>query len=121
MAAALGETPMPAELREGLYGFFEQSARRIAGQAETAVCPHHEMAQRWDGQRALEEAVGAIHAGDLHPALLLDTDPATQVSLLGLMVDADACRERLRQRPELARVRGRRGRTLLHEAAAAGV
>jgi len=120
MAAALRDASMPDELRDGLYSFFGQSASWIAGQPETAVCPHREIAQRWEAQRALEQAVQAIHAGDLCPALRLETDAATQVGLLALVVDSENCREKLRQRPELALVRGRRGRTLLHEAAGAG-
>jgi hemoglobin len=120
MAATLRDTPAPVELRDGLYAFFEQSSQWIAGQPETAVCPHREIARRGESQRSVEHAVQAIHAGDPNPALAMETGPVTLASLLALMVDSECCRERLRRQPELAQVRQRRGRTLLHEAAGAG-
>jgi hemoglobin len=120
MAKALRQTEMPPELRSGLAAFFAQAANWIAGQPETAGCPHREIARRWEEQRALEQAVAAIHAGDPKPATALEPDPASLVSLLALMLDADYCRERLRRQPELARVRHARDRTLLHDASGAG-
>ncbi len=120
MAQALQEAEMPEELRSGLGAFFEQSSSWIAGQPETARCPHREIAQRWEKQRSLEHAVAAIHAGDTRPVIALNPDPATLVSLLALMLDADYPGERLRRQPELVRVRHAGGRTLLHDAAGAG-
>jgi hemoglobin len=120
MTEVLHDTPMPADLRSGLAAFFEQSASWIAGQPEGAQCPHRQIAERWEEQRALELAVQAIHSGDPRPALALETDLVTEASLLALMLPAECVLERLRARPDLARVHHRRRRTLLHEAAASG-
>ncbi len=120
MQQALRDSPMPEELRNGMSAFFQQSADWIAGQPEGATCPHREIGQRWEQQKALEVAVQAIHAGDLRPALALETDLATQASLIGMMLPAKEALDRLRERPELARVQHRRRRTLLHEAASVG-
>ena len=120
MAQALQEAEMPEELRRGLGAFFEQSSSWIAAQPETGRCPHTEIARRWEQQRALEQAVSAIHAGDTRPAIALETDPVTLVSLLALMLDTDYPADRVRRQPELVGVRHAGGRTLLHDAAGAG-
>ena len=56
---------MPGELGEGPQGGFEQSAGRIAGKPETAVCVRRESEGRW-----AQSMAGTVGCGALAPQFL---------------------------------------------------
>jgi ankyrin repeat protein len=93
---------------------------------------HEEISHRWDAQTALDEAVAAIGSRDAKRAIALAEGPALKTcnrsvhsALLALMVRSgqsallDYVRAKLTGDPALVRER-HAGRTLLHDAAAAG-
>ena len=125
MGVALAEAEMSDAARRALSEFFKQAARYLtsgeAAPVEGPAAPH------WQRQLALEEAVAWVRAGRIPEFERLqgcfDRDPMARVSLLGLMIGAgmlQPVREELTRHPDLARASHYLGRTLLHDAAAAG-
>jgi truncated hemoglobin YjbI len=127
MAAALEATEMPAAARQALRDFFERSSVYLVNHGEVppadGLCPHEEIARRWEQQLTLDHAVDAVRKGDAETAVRLASNSPDSLGLLALMVRGgqsamtEYVRERVRQDPTLAR-RFYYGRTLLHEAAA---
>jgi truncated hemoglobin YjbI len=143
MVSALRDVQIAEPMRRQLLAFFERSSAYIVNQEE-AVAPdegrlearrnrtRQEISRRWDAQLRLDEAVAAIRSGDANRAIALAEDPALKnhnpsviSGLLGLMVRSRQSvmlgyvRAKLTTCPILAHQR-HAGRTLLHEAAAAG-
>jgi truncated hemoglobin YjbI len=139
MVAALDDVPIEEPVRSRLLGFFEQSSAYIVNHGE-AVAPeaaragvlHPEISSRWHAQILLDQAVAAIRSGaveraiDLAEGLALKTfGPSVTCGLLALMIRNRQTamlayvRSRLTADPSLVKER-HAGRTLLHEAAAAG-
>jgi hypothetical protein len=128
MAATLDETALDEATRESLRQFFEHSSAYVRGK-ETGRPEHHELAERWDEQRILDETIAAIAAARDHEAIVLATRfesrPAVFVGLLARMVQSgraglvgfvvDAV-----ERDASLGTRRYGGRTLLHYASGAG-
>jgi hypothetical protein len=148
MAGAFDDVHLAEPLRTELLRFFERSSAHIVNQRvvngggaaainreKSQPCDdsmHSELAGRWETQILLDEAVAAIRAGNAAEAIrLIDTSAlkscgrSVQCGLLSLMVRCasngflDYVRARLAGDPALAQARYT-GRTLLHDAAAAG-
>lgn len=140
MALALDEAVIAEPLRAHLADFFERSSAHIVNHGEAVVLDqtrrvHHPLAEicrPWEAQAALDEAVAAIRAGDADRAVALadgpalkDHGPSVMSGLLALMVRSrhremlDYASAKLTRNPVLVNERYA-GRTLLHEAAAAG-
>jgi hypothetical protein len=128
MAAALEAAPLDEETRGALRRFFGHSSAYLIGE-EAGAFEHEELAERWQVQVALDQAVAAIAAGREEEALELarrfESRPSVFVGLLARMTRSG--------RPAMvafaqaaagrdARLGSRRfgGRTLLHYAAGAG-
>ncbi len=118
---------MPDAARQALREFFERSSRYLINQGEArsveGVCPHEEIARRWEEQLELDRAVEAVRRGDAEQAIRLAPGGPDCLGLLALMLGRGDCamteyvRERVRQDPALARGYYT-GRTLLHDAGA---
>jgi truncated hemoglobin YjbI len=146
MSKALDDVDIEAPVRTALRAFFARSSAHVvnAGPAPSAgldgVEPpdgdfRQELAQRWDAQRALGEAVAAVRNADADRFIALAESSALRVcleqnravlaALLAIMISGgdrallDYARDRLRLDPALALER-HYGRTLLHAASAAG-
>ncbi|MBI3721724.1 MAG: hypothetical protein HY248_04150 [Fimbriimonas ginsengisoli] len=137
MVQALDDVPIDESARKALLAFFRHSSQYVvnhpkASPAGNGLDTHEEISRRWEAQIHLDEAVAAIRAGDAVRAVALAGNPVLQLTgrsvpsgLLALMVRKgqsemlDFVRAKLSHDPAL--VHGRyNGRTLLHEAAAAG-
>ena len=143
MAAALDDVQVAEPLRTELLSFFERSSTHVVNQpGRAAIDPqksktdhqgtHAEISRRWEAQLRLDEAVAAIRAGNAAEAIrLIETSAlkscgrSAHCGLLALMVRCASdgvlnyVRARLARDPALVRER-HAGRTLLHDAAAAG-
>lgn len=134
MVQALEDVRLEEPLRSVLLGFFEDSSAYVvnhgaatgAGKADSGD-PHAEISRRWEAQLQLDKAVTAIRSGDGKRAIQLaeTCGRAVQSGLLALMVRSgqpaliDHVSATLTKDPTLAQEHYA-GRTLLHEAAAAG-
>jgi len=138
MARAFDDVHLAEPLRSELLRFFERSSAHVVNQGgAAAIKPYHhgthtEISGRWETQIRLDEAVAAIRAGNTAGAIhLIETSAlkscgrSVHCGLLSLMVRRapdgllDYMRARLAGDPALAQERYA-GRTLLHDAAAAG-
>ncbi len=137
MTLALDDVHVEEPMRRQLLEFFERSSAHVVNEAEAPVVAagfgvHEEIALRWEAQTTVDQAVAAIRRRDanrtvvlaesliakgygqpLIPGLLAQMVRSGQNSLL------DYVRLKLTNDPARAQERYA-GRTLLHEAAAAG-
>ena len=128
MEATLEASHLDEATRTALRQFFLHSSAYVVGK-EAAEPEHRELAERWAGQRALDDAVTAIALGHDQDALTLAPQfaprPSVFVGLLARMVqsgNAGLIRfviDTLESAPSLTECRFS-GRTLLHFAAGAG-
>jgi truncated hemoglobin YjbI len=141
MIGALDDVPMEDSVRGGLRDFFERSSAYLVNQGQAPRpangCIHGEISQRWDAQRALDEAIAAIRDGDADRALSLAGGSVLQTrfaenraifaNFLALMIGGrdsvmlDYVGQELLRDPALTQERGAYGRTLLHAASGAGI
>jgi len=128
MAEAFNDVQLPPRIATDLLRFFEHSSAYVVNSpADEQPIPHAELSHRWAGQLRLDEAVAAIRAGNTSEAIRLMESCArsVQCGLLALMIRHasadfnDYVRARLAADPALTQERFA-GRTLLHDAAAAG-
>jgi truncated hemoglobin YjbI len=143
MVQAFDDVAIEEPMRGALLSFFRESSAYVinhgpASPVEEGLSAtrddrtHREIRRRWEVQLRLDEAVAAIRSGDAQRAITLagsgalqSCDRAVVSGLLALMIRSgdlamlDYVRERLTRDPATVRERYR-GRTLLHEAAAAG-
>jgi hemoglobin len=132
MVKALEDAGIGEPAGSALRHFFERASayiidRELPGASTNQELTNQELARRWDSQRALDDAVAAVHNGDADRAVALaeTCDRAVLPGLLALMIGAGNgalaayVRERLTREPALVR-RRYAGRTLLHAAAGAG-
>ena len=138
MAGAFDDVHLEEPLRNELLGFFERSSSYLVNQSDAAKSKpyrhdvHAEISGRWEAQIRLDEAVALIRVRELAGAIRLIETPALQscgrsvhCGLLALMIRCapagllDYVRARLSGDPTLMEERYA-GRTLLHEASAAG-
>jgi truncated hemoglobin YjbI len=143
MVLALDDVRIEEPLRSVLLGFFDRSSTYVVNQGEASAVEEgpsnpasrgmrEEISRRWDAQAGLDEVVAAISSGDTKRAVALAEGPALKTcgrsvlaGLLARMIRSghtvllDYVRARLTGDPALAQERYA-GRTLLHEAAAAG-
>jgi len=128
MTATLDASSLDEPARGALRQFFEHSSAYILGE-ETAGRLDEELSERWDGQRALDDAIAAIAGGRDREAMVLSerlvSRPSVFVGLLARIVPSgraaliEFVRNAVERDPTLAaRLSG--GRTLLHYAAGAG-
>src|SRR6185369_12055408 len=114
------------EEQSALIWFFEQSSAHLIEQPPAVSdAPLGDMAERWEVQRTLEDAVAAVRSGDTARAIALAEGPLLQgyfvrdrsawLSLLAVMSCpmAGYVRERLARDPHLALERYTSERTLL--------
>jgi truncated hemoglobin YjbI len=141
MANALDEMALDDSAGRALRDFFEASSAHLIGQPQPGATSsqdryHLKLAQQWDAQLILEQAVAAVRKGDASQAIALtessvaqryfERDPAAFVHLLAIMAGgpdwalAGYARQRLLADPHLATSRYGSGRTLLHAAAEDG-
>jgi ankyrin repeat protein len=132
MIQAFEDVHIEEPLRSALLSFFKRSSAYVINLDEDESIGHPEIARRWDVQHALDQAVAAIRAGDADRAIALAGNSTLQIcdrtlftGLLARMIRSrqpallDYVREQLTRDPSLVHQRYA-GRTLLHEAAAAG-
>ena len=144
MVKAFDDVRIGEPLRSALQGFFEQSSAHVVnsgGPVPAAADPdaprgdtiRQEIAQCWQTQCGLDEAVAAVRAGEADRAIAgaesLRNRPqhsrSVLAGLLSLMMGSRNpamlryVRERVTQDPALVRQRYA-GRTMLHEASAQG-
>ena len=133
MISALDDVQIAEPMRGQILGFFEQSSSYIVRKGGAVFnSPNEEIAHRWEAQTKLDEAVAAIRGGDGNRAVALAESSALSTygksvtcGLLALMIRSrqsvllDHVRAKLTGHPGLVRERSA-GRTLLHDAAAAG-
>jgi Ankyrin repeats (3 copies)/Ankyrin repeats (many copies) len=149
MFKAMEDVQIEEPARDALRRFFEESSAYLVNQQdapssstakEAIETPpkliHQELAQRWDEQLTLDETVACVREGDADRAMALiesslaqscfNRDPAAFLRLLAVMAGSghastiNYVRQKLVSDPELVRGRYGAGRTLLHDAAAAG-
>jgi hemoglobin len=127
MNAALEDAGIEEHAREALRNFFDVAADYMIGAGPGTRRLSRELAGRWAAQKAVDEAVGAIRAGEAERAIRLAASCPRAVlpGLLALMIGAgDAAllayvHERVSGEPLMVHERYG-GRTLLHAAAGAG-
>ncbi|MEO8027595.1 MAG: ankyrin repeat domain-containing protein [Bryobacteraceae bacterium] len=143
MRLAFDDVQLDEPMRSTLLRFFERSSTYVVNQgpataveadqaAKAKVAEEADVCRRWDRQRTLDEAVAALRKGDADLAIhlagsptLQDCSPTVICGFLAQMVRSGHealvayAHEQIARRPELVRERYA-GRTLLHEAAAAG-
>jgi hypothetical protein len=143
MNSALDDVQIEEPLRSQLLGFFERSSAHIVNHGEAPAIQEgrseargdrtgEELSRRWDVQTRLDEAVDAIRKRDATRAIALAEDSALKACgaavITGLLAQMVRCgqgilldyvRTTVTSHPALAQERYA-GRTLLHEAAAAG-
>jgi len=127
MDAALDEVPLPDEARGALRRFFHHASAYLIDAKAPPVGP--QLAERWQTQQGIEDAIAAIRAGDLPGATAiiaaLDVDRAVRCGLVEQMVRGfgdtalNFLGAELDRDPELKNATYN-SRTLLHAAAAAG-
>jgi truncated hemoglobin YjbI len=146
MVQALEDAPLDEPVRFALRALFERSSAYVVNDGPACVTPapedpideriHREMAGRWVEQRTLDDLIAAIRQGDAARSIELTQSPtlksrfagdrAVFAHTLALMMNAGSgslmeyVERELLADPGLARVHGRYGRTLLHEASAQG-
>ena len=138
MSAALDDLKIEEPTRAALLSFFQQSSSYLvnASQQDVAKPEDPELAERWNTQRLMEEAVATIRCGDANRTIALmesaairdycNRNRAALVKMLAVMSGSsnsiliDYVHNRLTVDRALARDRYARGRTLLHAAAGAG-
>jgi len=145
MVKAIEDLPIETPIRTALRDLFERASAYLvntrpdqAAQAPAQDAPddriHHEIAQRWAEQRALDDLVAAIRNGDSARSLECIQSPTLQprfardravlAHVLALMIGGGNGRfleyveRELLADPTLAHVHNRYGRTLLHDASA---
>jgi hemoglobin len=143
MRLAIDDVRIEDPLRTVLLGFFDRSSAHVVNHGEAPDFEEgpsnpasrdmrEEISRRWDAQASLDELVAAIRGGDTKRAVALAEGPALKIcgrsvlaGLLARMIRSgqsvllDYVRAKLTSDPALARERYA-GRTMLHEAAAAG-
>jgi hemoglobin len=129
MAKALDDAQIGEPARSALLGFFELASAHVVNRGPTPPVSedhlHPEIAERWNAQRALDEAVAAIRRGDADRAIALGRHCASPPGILALMIGSghgallDYVQETLTRDPALVHTRYA-GRTLLHTASGAG-
>ncbi len=128
MSATLeDESPIPdAGIRSELLEFFRHSSGHVVnkGKMPDPEGPlKGEPGQLWNEQLALDNAVAHLRSGELLQTPALQARfarcPAVHASFLGL-APRDYAMEQIRAHPALIHERYKHGRTLLHDAAAAG-
>jgi truncated hemoglobin YjbI len=128
MGATLEATSIDEPTRKALKQFFEHSSAYVAGN-ETARPEDGELTARWDEQRVLDEAIGAIADGRDREVMVLAprfwSRPSVFVGLLARMLqtrraDLIAFVNDAAERDPSLGSRSFGGRTLLHYAAGAG-
>jgi hemoglobin len=134
MKAALDEAQIEKPWRSELLYFFRRSSAYVANHGtiieDQSISP--ELSRRWSAQTELDRAVSAIRAGDAGVAIGLaegqagqDWTPSVHTGLMAAMIRHGTpqmlgyVEKRLRSDPAFVRERFN-GRTLLHDAAAAG-
>jgi truncated hemoglobin YjbI len=134
MIATLHDVPMEEPVRLAFRDLFERSSAYLVNSGPSpAVAPSrcpHEIAARWETQRALDDAVDAIRRADADAAIALveglQRNRPVFASLLALMNGSgysamrDYARQALLRDPGLVNEHFRHGRTLLHEASGNG-
>ena len=136
MLLALDDVTLDDAARTALREFFDQSSAYVVNVAVEEGAPpgdsiHEELSRRWRAQRALDEAVAALHGGAPDHAIALAEQSILQGYFTGnRSVYAAFLAQMIRARPEYVRANiladpalAREhfgGRTLLHAAAAAG-
>ncbi|HEV2445166.1 MAG TPA: hypothetical protein VGS58_04570, partial [Candidatus Sulfopaludibacter sp.] len=129
MRDAIAEAGIGGAARTALIEFFEQASTYLINRPASpeGVPLRGPLARNWDRYLSLEQAVAAARAGSVvdgpRLAECFERDPAARVSLFAIMIGSgmdDHVSECLRREPDLARGRHVYGRTLLHDAAAAG-
>jgi truncated hemoglobin YjbI len=143
MVQAFDDVQIEEPMRSALLSFFERSSAYVINRGHAAPAEedwsdtrhdrtHREISRRWEVQRRLDEVVAAIRSGDANRVITLaggsalqSCDRAVLSGLLAVMIRSghrvmlDYVRERLTRDPAIMQERYA-GRTLLHEAAAAG-
>jgi ankyrin repeat protein/truncated hemoglobin YjbI len=134
MIQALDDARFEEPFRGALRGLFERGSAYLVNHGHGRSEPpgevaHQEIARRWQTQLGLDEAVAAVRGGDADRAIAfagsLELEPAVLAALFKLMIGSgsramhDYVLESVRRDPNLAR-ETHSGRTLLHDAAAAG-
>jgi hypothetical protein len=139
MTDACSEAAIEEPFRSELLAFFETSSHHVVNQGPTSTKQleggteiSHELRRRWKAHRTLHEAVAAIRGADAPRALALAESPDIQLcgrnvlcGLIALMIRygqpamLEYAADRLNRDPSVAGERFA-GRTLLHDAAAAG-
>jgi truncated hemoglobin YjbI len=125
MQATLAQVEIGASERSALMEFFAKAATFLTNGERAPV--EGPLASNWERQLALENAVAEVRAGHAPSmerlAPCFERDPMAHVGLLGTMIASgmlEPVRQQLAASPELVSARYVRGRTLLHDAAAAG-
>jgi hemoglobin len=128
MGEALEAAPLDDATRKALLQFFLHSSAYVTGK-EAAAPEDEELAERWAEQRVLDDAIGAIAAGDDHQALALAPQfasrPSVFIGLLARMAQSGRAElirfviDAVKREPSLTAHRFA-GRTLLHIASGAG-
>lgn len=139
MTTALDDVQLKEPIRSALHDLFQQSSAYLVNTGQPVPASdrplHPEIGHRWDEQRALDEAVAAVRAGDLDRVVTLSGSAPLQAcfrrngpvfaSFVGVLVGsghaglADYARATLLRNPDLAH-QFYSGRSLLHAASAAG-
>jgi truncated hemoglobin YjbI len=130
MHAAIDETALSTSDRQTLTALFDHASAYLVnhGPAPAAPAIHDgDLAGRWTAQHALERAIAAICAEDCSAAIgLADGIQSNRAGLLAIMLATrkpallDYVRAAVHADPALIDDRTYGGRTLLHDAAAAG-
>ena len=144
MVQAFDDVPIAEPVRTELLAFFDRSSAYVVNQGEKPALSEvqsrnadndtrAEISCRWEAQTQLDDAVAAMRSGNTDRAISLAGSLALQTcarslhsGLLALMIRSGHevllgyVRERVTRDPAVVHERLRHGRTLLHEAAAAG-
>jgi hypothetical protein len=128
MGTTLEDTPLDERARKALSQFFFHSSAYLVGK-EAGEPEHEELASRWNEQRVLDDAIGAISAGPDQEAIALTqrfvSRPAVFVGLMARMLQSGRAAlihfviDAVESDPSI-KDRHFSGRTLLHFAAGAG-
>ncbi len=129
MGAALEAAQLDEQTRKSLGQFFLHSSAYVAGSNAAAGPEQEELSARWAEQRSLDDAIGALAAGDDDAVLSLAPRfarrPSVFVGLLARMLKTGRdpligfAMEAIEREPTLGAQRFA-GRTLLHWACGAG-
>jgi hemoglobin len=118
MDLALDDVGIEEPARGELWSLFEQASAHVIEVPAQAAPMNEEMAQRWERQQRLEEAVAAVRAGDRNRAieLVAQCDPAVLPGLLALMIESGDPALLSYAHERLTKAQRYNGRTLLHVA-----